>query len=514
MSLEPGGPGENRELPRRPRRPRRSWRQRLILTVGIVASTLCFATVAFVGYEAAQLGDIERQAVALAEVTNQEPQNWLIVGSDSREAIARNDPDAAVFRAGGDPGGKRSDTIMIVRVDPAAEHLDILSLQRDLWVPIARTGESERINTAYNYPDGPQRLIDTIKGDFNIDINHYVEINFASFEGIVNAVGGVPMYFDKPLRDVNSGLQIDKTGCVRLDGYQALAFARSRHLDYREGTRWVADQSADLGRISRQQFFIRTMFDRVSAEAANPLTLNDLVGVAKANVRLDQQIDLDGTIALGKRFGQFKGDAIRSYSLPIKPDTTDAGAAILRLVEADAPPILNRFRGLADGEVAPESLTISVENGSGVANQATEVQQALSAIGYGPGALSDSLAPISRTQIRYGTGARPYADQLARHLSAGADLVEDAAVPANHMVLVTGKDFTTVMKRASPPTSLPTEETGEAGSVVPSAGATASMTTSTIGKRATTSTASPLNNTDSGHVGYVPGQPPPGVVCE
>src|SRR5690606_36599098 len=144
--------------------------------------------------------------------------------------------------------GQRSDTIMIARVDAAAKTVDLLSFPRDLWVPIEPSGEAQRINTAYGL-GGPQNLIDTIKTDFGIDIHHYVEINFASFKGIIDAVGGVPMYFDRPMRDEYTGLYQYELGCVTLDGEQGLAFARSRHLETQNDRgRWYTDPSGDLGR--------------------------------------------------------------------------------------------------------------------------------------------------------------------------------------------------------------------------------------------------------------------------
>src|SRR4029077_11443630 len=140
-----------------------------------------------------------------------------------------------------------------------------VSFPRDLWVSIAGTGSNERINTAYSVNDGPQRLIDTLRQDFGITINHYVELDFKSFKGIVDAVGGVPMSFQTPMRDRNSGLYVDTAGCTTLDGDQALAFARSRHLEYMDSKlKWVSDPSADLGRINRQQVFLQHVIDQAA----------------------------------------------------------------------------------------------------------------------------------------------------------------------------------------------------------------------------------------------------------
>lgn len=489
---------------------RRTRWQRLLLTIGCITVLGCLTAVTYVGYEAYKLDQIERKDVALAAASDDEPQNWLIVGSDSRDVIAKNDPNAAVFTGGGETtGGQRSDTIMIVRVDPKGERLDILSLQRDLWLPIARTGGDERINSAYSYPDGAQRLIDTIKQNFNIDINHYAEINFASFEGIVNAVGGVPMYFDKPMHDANSGLQIDKAGCVNLEGYQALAFARSRHLQYSDGLHWIDDPSGDLGRISRQQYFMKKMFSRAGSKATNPKVTNDLIDVATKYVGIDKDIDITKVIALGQRFATFKGDSIKSYSLPVTPFTTAGGAAVLRLDQAGSDPILNRFRGIPDGDATPESVKFTVENGSGTAGQAAEVQRAFQAIGYGASGAKDHGVVVEKTEVRYGNGGLKTADQIARHLTNGADLVADPALAPDKVVLVTGKDFTTVMKRPRDPSATPlVEDTTTTGKAT---------TTVKGGKGTTTTTADPanvLNNNGTEHVGVVPGEPPAGVVCE
>jgi LCP family protein required for cell wall assembly len=495
---------------------RRSWFQRVVLALGVLTVIACIASVGFITREVLALNDIDRKDVNLASTSDDEPQNWLVVGSDSREVIGKNDPNSAVFTGGGEnTSGQRSDTIMIVRVDPKAERLEILSLQRDLWVPIARAG-TERINTAYSFPDGPQRLIDTIKQDFNIDINHYVEINFASFEGIVNAVDGLPMYFDKPMHDANSGLQIDidKPQCVTLDGYQALAFARSRHLQYSDGLHWIDDPSADLGRISRQQYFMRKMFDRAGTRSSNPVVLDKLVHVAKDNIGLDKQIDITKAINMGQRFATFKGDSIKSYTLPVSDVTKPGGARVLELDTEGAKPILAIFRGVPPGDAEPSTVKFTVENGSGVSGQAAEVQKAFQAIGYGASGAKDHGATIDTTEIHFAPGSDKVADQIARHLTNGAKLVADPALSSGKIVLVTGADFTTVMRR---PRDTNANTTGTAAPGTTTSPSSTSTSSTIKGGKASTSTtaASAGTNNDGTHaVGVVPGEPPPGITCE
>jgi LCP family protein required for cell wall assembly len=500
---------------------RRTGRQRIILSLGVFAVMGCLAAVAFIGWQAWKLDQIEREDVNVVSATDLEPQNWLIVGSDSRDVVAKDDPNAAVFHGAGEPGGQRSDTIMIVRFDPQANTLDILSLQRDLWLEIARTGGNERINTAYTYEDGPQRLIDTIKLNLDIDINHYAEINFASFEGIVEAVGGVPMYFDHPLLDDNSGLVVTETGCQTMNGQQALAFARSRHLRYSDGVKWVEDPSGDLGRISRQQFFMRRMMDQVAKKAfSDPLVTNDLISVAQQYIKLDDDSEITKVVAMGQRMGQFEGDSIKSWTLPTTPFETDGHAAVLKLDREGAQPVIDRFRGITppdsaaeipDGDLDPGSVSFAVENGSGVKGQASEAQKAFEAIGYDVTAARDHSSKVTRTEVRYAPGSMQAADQIERHLSSGAELVEDRSLSAGQVVLVTGSDFTTIARTARERTrEIPTDEMGGTGSTV--------GTTPTSGSGAgTTSLPDPnVTPTNDGTetVGVIPGQPPAGVTCE
>ena len=111
-----------------------------------------------------------------------------------------------------------------------------VSFPRDLWVDVPGHGK-EKINAAFN--DGPQKVIDTLKADFDLDINHYLEVNFKTFEDIVNAVGSVPVYFPYPARDQLSGLGPTWVGgCYQLDGPNALAYVRSRYLEYKINGVW------------------------------------------------------------------------------------------------------------------------------------------------------------------------------------------------------------------------------------------------------------------------------------
>ena len=308
-----------------------------------------------IGYFNYQLTSIERFEVPVDEAESNEPRNYLLVGSDSRTALDPDDPANDRFLGDEQSGteGSRTDTIMILRVDPAVGRAALLSVPRDLFVPIADTGNRNRINVAY--ARGREVLIDTIREDFDIPIHHYVEVDFVGFQKLVDAIGGVSLYFDEPVRDTGSGLVVETTGCVSLDGDQALAFARARHLEIENPStgRWRPDESADSGRIRRQQHLLRRAIGKaVDTGLEDPGAIDDLVSVAVDHVGLDPTLALGEVYALAQRFGSFDAETLDTYTIPGVSIRTSGGASVLDMVERDAEPILNIFRGLP-----PETLT-------------------------------------------------------------------------------------------------------------------------------------------------------------
>jgi LCP family protein required for cell wall assembly len=471
----------------------------LALGVTVVASVL--AAVAFVGWQAWKLDHIRRENLQLADYGLDEPQNWLIVGSDSRAVVDPDDPTADLFLGGGaQPTGARADTIMVVRIDPGAATVDVLSFPRDLWLPISGTGESERINTAYGTEAGPQRLVDTIRDNFGIDIHHYAEIDFRGFEGLVDAVGGVPLYFERAVRDPNSGLQIDHPGCVTLDGSQALAFARSRHLQYMRNGVWVDDPSGDLGRISRQQVFLRRVVDRSlgSVSGGDLLAVTRLVDVAVDNLTLDSQVDVDVAMALLDRLGGVAGQDIRTHELAVEPFTTDGGAAVLRFDEAQAQEALTVFGVPAPAELDPSEIAVDVVNGSGVPRQASQTTTALAEAGFDASVGGDSPESLARTEVRHAPGDERAGDLLAGQLAAGAELVEDDELAPGQLVLVTGADFDGVLGQR------PGSSDGGSEPVPSGSDSSGGVTSTTVGGAADADIT----------VGWVPGEVPAGVSCD
>ena len=435
------------------RRLRRTWPQRLLIAFNVFLIFACLVTAGGLGYFYLKFGELPRIELGTsldeAEAPG-EPQNFLLVGSDSAEGLAEDD---FILSGREDVTGERTDTMMVLRVDPRTEQAWLLSIPRDLWVPIADDQGKARINNAFN-EGGPERLIKTIQANLNIEIHHYVQVNFAGFKKLVDAVDGVPVYFPSAARDMNSGLRVDQPGCITLDGSQALAYARSRHYQYMENGRWRTDPTGDINRMARQQNFIRRALKRSIAKGVrNPVKLNELLNVATDSVKVDSELSNNDIFRLGRRFRAVEPDTVVTLTLPTR--VGNVGGASVLFLEENADEVLQVFRdGTSPGgeSMLPQEVRVRVLNGTGVAQQAGKVSEALGQAGFNNAGAGDAeRSDFERTTIRYPAGKEAQADLLRRHLQSGAVLEQVEAVNNADVVLVTGRDFTAVTEAAAPP---------------------------------------------------------------
>lgn len=324
-------------------------------------------------------------------------KNFLITGADNGACI---DPDSPFAPAFGDEDsgrvGERSDTIMVFRVDPAAKRVAVLSFPRDLYVKIADTGNRARINSAYRRDD-PQRLIDTIYDNFGIGIDHFIQVDFCTFKTLVDAVGGVSVPFEFPARDPNTGLNVPTTGCFTFDGDHALAYVRSRHYQFEDepgSGDWHTDPSSDLGRISRQQDFLRRTLTSVLAKGLlNPSVARGLIKSATSgNVVTDSELSLAKLMEFAGVLRDVEPGAIPSYQIEATPRTI-GGAAVLepKIKGENMQAVLGMFRGetsLADAPVQSfETTTAPVDRTAapGVSESATATTSGDDESGTGTG---------------------------------------------------------------------------------------------------------------------------------
>ena len=257
------------------------------------------------------------------------------------------------------------------------------------------------------------------------------------------AVDGVPVYFDKPYRDPQSGLDIPRAGCVTLTPEQALAYARSRNLEFFEDGYYQVDGTADLGRISRQQDFIRRAIARaVEKGARNPVTLNSLVDVAVTNVQVDTALHADDILSLGNKFRSFDPNALDTKSLEVIDDVVN-GASVLRL-DPSLTDInearLDVFRGQSAG-----SVNVVVQNGSGATGAAADAAAQFEELGFVVSGTGDAdRFDLPRTVVRYVPGHEAEADFVAQQVIGGADTEPVETIFGADLAVVIGQDFTGV----------------------------------------------------------------------
>lgn len=463
-----------------------------MLALNVVACLTCLGLAAGVTWSWQRIREIPRIELGTELASTDDDagpagsaQNFLIVGTDSADGLPEDDP----VRTGRD-AGVRTDTLMLLRLDPADERASLLSIPRDLYVPIAGTGGRSRINNAIQ--GGPARLVATITDALDIPVHHYVELDFQGFRELVDAIDGVPVYFERAVRDRNSGLAEVGPGCVVLDPVQALAYARARAFEYQnENGRWRTDPTGDLGRISRQQDFIRRALHRAFQRGArNPAVLADLVGVGTRAITIDGDLTPSDLLSLANRFRSFDPSNLATLTLPATDDVV-GGAAVLRLDTTRAQPILDHFRGADPDLVAPDNTVVLVQNGTATAGLGAEAAAALRALDFvvPPDNVGDAdTSTVEQTTVLYREGAEARAALVASALAVDPVVaLEDYIVGADVNVLI-GADWPGVGTELRPPTP----------GLVPS-----TATTSTTVARSTSSTSS----TTTSIVGTVPTSP-------
>jgi LCP family protein required for cell wall assembly len=422
-----------------------------------MVAVLVIAAGSMFGYAAWRFGQIKRVSVpTLIHPPKSEPPGSpftvLVVGSDSRAALTAAG-DQQQFNDKNNPvTGQRSDTIMLLHVDPKNTRASILSIPRDLWVQIPGKPFKQRINTTFDA--GPDLLVQAIKDDLGIAVDHYVEVNFDSFRQVVNAVGGVKEYFPTPAHDAFSALNVANPGCVNMTGNQALAFVRSRHYQFFANGRWQFEAESDLARIRRQQSFIKKMLDKAqSTGLTDPLRLNGVIGAVTVNLTLDSGFSRSQLLSLAKRFHSINPSGLATATLPTTPAVIQSNDVLL-LKQPDAQQVIAQFLGEtqpapASGpggavptNVRPGNVRISVRNGSGRLGEASAVADQLRRRGFALTATGDAdNHGYATTTIRYVPGAEDKARYVASLVHGAVQLQQDPNVYGADVVLITGQSY-------------------------------------------------------------------------
>lgn len=211
--------------------------------------------------------------------------NFLIIGSDSR--------DLSVERG-------RSDVIVLMHINDERDRVDLIHFPRDLFVPIAGTGGSSKINAAYSYGGAPL-LVQTLQPLINVPIDHVVIVNFESFKGMTDAIGGV----DVNVAEASPGFP---TGVMHMDGETGLRFVRERY----------ALSQGDISRGQRQQAFIKAIMSKALSRdtLTNPARLANFVDAATTNLTVDADLQVSDMRDLGFSMRSVRGDDIVFVTAP------------------------------------------------------------------------------------------------------------------------------------------------------------------------------------------------------
>jgi LCP family protein required for cell wall assembly len=452
-----------------------------LLTVGLVVLAGGW------GYTAFRFGQISSVHVpALGKAPADGSVNLLVVGSDTRQGLREG--------GFGEAAGQRSDVIILVHLVPAARHAAVLSIPRDLYVPVAGTGGSAKINSAFKR--GPDQLVQTIQHSFKLPIHHYLLVNFDGFREAVDALGGVAMYFPRPVRDDNnghneSGLNVSRVGCQRLDGAQALALARSRYFQYKDTAgRWHGDPGTDLGRIRRQQTMLRALAAKaVGRDLANPIRANALVGSVVRSLTRDDRLSIRRAATLARQFRSFDPARMTTLTLPVEravqrdgvvhragepgfepglrqgweqvllPRQPDAGAALAKLLSHPSRPAPRAPATTAPQQrplPAPAEVSVTVKNATPRQGLAARVTAGLDRLGY-KATNGGNATPSARTTLSHPEGTDAAARAVARALKGGSGVgrAPRPGLGPNSTVLVLGADFKGLVARVTVPKPRP-----------------------------------------------------------
>ena len=278
-------------------------------------------------------------------------QNFLITGSDNNACFDEGSPWAGAA-TGRDNIGARSDTIMVVRVDPATRAAAVLSFPRDLWVKIPGKSNN-RINTAY-IKDDYALLAQTLYDNFGIVVDHYIQVDFCAFKKIVDAVGGVGVPFDTRVIDTHVGLDVP-AGCHIFSGDEGLAYVRSRHLTSvaADGTK-AQDRASDLGRISRQQDFLRRVLQKALDKGIyNPSVARALITEMQTNIVTESGFSIDDMLMFAGVMSNVAPDTIRTYQIQSYGKVISGSSVLVQTNNERNTAILAVFQGVAPLAAAP-----------------------------------------------------------------------------------------------------------------------------------------------------------------
>jgi LCP family protein required for cell wall assembly len=427
---------------------------RYLIALGVAAVVMTVGVVTVNQVINSKISGVKRIKVREAPAPSN-GANYLLLGSDTRAFVKTKGQQQAFGSAGLDPN-VNSDTMMIVHVEPGQKRTLIVSFPRDLWVNIPGMGMN-RINAAFGA--GPDKTIETLKADFNIDISHFISVDFQSFEEVVNAIGQVPVYFPYLARDTKSNLLVPP-GCLPLNGAEALAYARSRTLEFFSSVshQWLlADPTADIGRIARQQQFIRELAGiAVQRSLQDPVTANDIVDRVLKYLVFDQNLSKNDVLSLVDAFRTVNPNDqshLEFQTIPWQTGPPQNGASVLYVKEPDDQGLLARLRDftgtdttpLLPGAITAKDVKVNVVDSTGTSGLArAALNDLVHKAGFQAGTTGQVSGTLAHTEVHYRPGNISKGELMLQYLPANTPLVADQSVKGADVEIVLGKGFLSI----------------------------------------------------------------------
>jgi LCP family protein required for cell wall assembly len=407
---------------------------------------------------------IHRENVTAAMLGKRPPftagLNILVIGSDSRQGLGR--------KFGSDVLGARSDTSMLLHIAPGHTRADIISFPRDSMVPVlacandqqghpgqsAQPGALERLNATFSAGGAPC-LWKTLEQETGIRIQHFVEVNFAGFQSIVNDVGGVPVCLPFAINNPQARLHL-AAGKRVVNGAQALAFVRLRE---------NVGEGSDTQRIQRQQYFLAAVMQKLKSTnlLSQPNRIFNVVRDVAKSLTTDSGLDLSTMLRIADSMKSLSSSSVQLVTVPVVPYVGDPTAELsweqpqsdlmFRAIEADRNlPTSAKVNGngkaktamtaTAEPTVSPARVSVQVLNGSGVNGVAGAAATALTAKGFtvtGTGPAANYS--YTSTTIQYSSAAQlPEVNTLKAALGS-AVAQKDTALGAGSINLILGSNY-------------------------------------------------------------------------
>ncbi|MHB1355146.1 MAG: LCP family protein [Anaerolineae bacterium] len=374
-------------------------------------------------------------------VAKKEPVNILLLGIDQRV---------------GEEGPFRSDTMILVSIDPSRNTATMVSIPRDLWVTIPGYGEN-RINAAhslgdfYKYPGSGVALAKlTVQKALGIPVHYYVRINFSGFEKMVDAIGGltidVPRHiYDSAYPDNNYGTYVleIQPGIQLMDGKRALEYARTRH------------GSNDFDRMQRQQQVIVTARDKILSLNIPLAKIPELLRIAGDSVQTD--LTLREMIALAEMIKGINSENIKQAAIDetMTWSVTTSKGAMVQVADWDkVNALINELfpnssplaatPDPAKSQIAIEGARIELRNGSGVGELGEQATLALRAKGYNIVRYDSSSQFNQDTTSVITYSVKPYTvDSLVIELAVQPENIRDMSGETSDVdiIIILGKDY-------------------------------------------------------------------------